>query len=272
MSPHRRAGGEALRPVPFEATVPERGALTQPLQTLGGLADNNRMKSLSGAARHPFRRPWRRRRRPDPLRRISEALRSSRADPFQAWRDPSDHDFESVFTAARDGQGWALSELYGALFPRILQYLGAVEPAEAEDVACDTWLDVVDGLERFQGDEAGLRALSFAIARRRLLDVRRRRSLGRTAPRDPAPAIEALPAHGGDETDVSSLGTDPAIGLITSSLSQEEADVVLLRVIGDLDVDAVAGIVGTRPSDVRLMQHHAVRRLASVLETEDVTR
>jgi RNA polymerase sigma-70 factor, ECF subfamily len=177
-----------------------------------------------------------------------------------------------VFTAARDGQGWALSELYGVLFPRIFQYLGAVEPDEAEDVACDTWLDVVDGLERFQGDEAGLRALSFTIARRRLLDVRRRRSLGRMAPRDPAAAIEARPAHAGDETAVSSLGTDPAIGLITSSLSPEEADVVLLRVIGDLDVDAVAGIVGTRPSDVRQMQHRAVRRLASVLETERVTR
>ncbi len=97
-------------------------------------------------------------------------------------------------------------------------------------------------------------------------------SLGRMAPRDPAAAIEARPAHAGDETAVSSLGTDPAIGLITSSLSPEEVDVVLLRVIGDLDVDAVAGIVGTRPSDVRQMQHRAVRRLASVLETEGVTR
>jgi RNA polymerase sigma-70 factor, ECF subfamily len=203
---------------------------------------------------------------------MSEAVRSSRADPFQAWREPSDDDFESVFIAARDGQGWALSELYRALFPRILQYLGAVEPAEAEDVACDTWLDVVDGLERFQGDEAGLRALSFTIARRRLLDLRRRRALGRTAPRGPGASIEGRPTRGADETADSPLGTDPAIGLITSSLSPEEADVVLLRVIGDLDVDAVAGIVGTGPSNVRLLQHRAVRRLARVLETEGAAR
>jgi RNA polymerase sigma-70 factor, ECF subfamily len=203
---------------------------------------------------------------------MSEAVRSSRADPFQAWRDPSDHDFESVFTAARDGQGWALSELYRALFPRILQYLGALEPAEAEDVACDTWLDVVDGLERFQGDEAGLRAISFTIARRRLLDLRRRRALGRTVQRDPGARIEGQPTRGDDGTAVPSLGTDASIGLITSSLSPEEADIVLLRVIGDLDVDAVAGIVGTGSSDVRLLQHRAVRRLAGVLEREGVTR
>jgi RNA polymerase sigma-70 factor (ECF subfamily) len=202
---------------------------------------------------------------------MAEAVRSSRADPFEVWRDPSNQDFELVFMAARDGQGWALSELYRALFPRILQYLGAVEPAEAEDVACDTWLDVVDGLERFQGDEAALRAFSFMIARRRLLDLRRRRALGRTVPRDLKGPIEARPT-GGDETAVSFLGADPAIGLITSSLSPEEADVVLLRVIGDLDVDAVAGIVGTGPSDVRLLQHRAVRRLAGVLEREGVKR
>jgi len=203
---------------------------------------------------------------------MSEVVGSSRADPFQAWRDVSDHEFESVFLAARDGQGWALSELYRALFPRILQYLGAVEPVEAEDVACDTWLDVVDGLERFHGDEAGLRALTFTIARRRLLDLRRRRALGRTAPRSQERPFEARPTIGADETAGSPPGADQAIGLITSSLSPEEADVVLLRVIGDLDVDAVAEIVGTGPSNVRLLQQRAVRRLARVLETEGAAR
>src|SRR4026209_1765590 len=101
----------------------------------------HQMKSLPGAPQ-PLLRLWRRLRRPDPPRPLSGAVGSSRADPFQTWRDPADHEFESVFLAARDGQGWALSELYRALFPRILQYLGAVEPVEAEDVACDTWLDV----------------------------------------------------------------------------------------------------------------------------------
>ncbi len=112
-----------------------------------------------------------------------------------------------MFLAARDGQGWALSELYRSLFPRILQYLEAVEPAEAEGIACDTWLDVVDGLERFQGDEAGLRALSFTVARRRLLDLRRRRALGR-APGTPGSRAQAWPTNGHQESAVSPVGTD----------------------------------------------------------------
>ena len=177
-----------------------------------------------------------------------------------------------MFTAARDGQGWALSELYRALFPHILQYLGAVEPADADDVACDTWLDVVDGLERFQGDEASLRAFGFTIARRRLLDLRRRRALGRAEPRDVRETIDAGSTGDVDEAAGSLAGADPTLDLITSSLSPEQADVVLLRVIGDLDVDAIALIVGMGASEVRQLQNRALHRLARALDREGVAR
>jgi RNA polymerase sigma-70 factor (ECF subfamily) len=184
----------------------------------------------------------------------------------------SDGDFEAVLVAARTGQGWALTALYRALYPRILRYLRAVEPTEAEDLASDTWLDIVHGLERFRGDEPDLRAFSFTIARRRLLDLRRRRSRRRTEPREPRGLIQAGPIGNVEEEALSSLGTGWAIDLITSSLTSEQADVVLLRVIGDLDVDAVANIVGKRPGTVRVLHHRALRRLARILRREGVTR
>jgi RNA polymerase sigma-70 factor, ECF subfamily len=184
----------------------------------------------------------------------------------------SDRDFEALLVAARSGDGGALSELYRALYPRMVRYLGALEPIEAEDLACDTWLDVVHGLERFDGDETGLRAFSFTIARRRLLDLRRRRARRRTEPRDPEGLIQAGPTGNVEEEALSSLGTDWAINLITSSLTSEQADVVLLRVIGDLDVETVAKIVGKRPGTVRVLHHRALRRLARTLERQGVTR
>ncbi len=145
-------------------------------------------------------------------------------------------------------------------------------PPRREDVACDAWLDVVRGLGRFRGDEAGLRAFAFTIARRRLLDLRLRRARRRTDPRDPRTLIQAGPTGNVEEEALSSLGTEWAINLITSSLSSEQADVVLLRVIGDLDVDAVAKIVGKQPGNVRVLQHRALRRLARILQREGVTR
>jgi len=43
-------------------------------------------------------------------------------------------------------------------------------------------------------------------------------------------------------------------------------------VIGDLEVDAVAKIVGKRSGNVRVLQHRALRRLARILQKEGVTR
>jgi RNA polymerase sigma-70 factor, ECF subfamily len=184
----------------------------------------------------------------------------------------SGHGFEAVLAAARTGEEWALTDLYRALYPTIVRYVRAVEPAEAEDVACDTWLDVVRSLDRFHGDEVAFRAFSFTIARRRVLDLRRRQARRRTEPRDPRSLVQAGPTGNVEEEALSSLATHWAISLITSSLSSEQADVVLLRVIGDLDVQTVARIVDKRPGTVRVMQHRALRRLARVLQREGVTR
>lgn len=189
------------------------------------------------------------------------------------WRHvASDRDLEAVLIAARRGEGWALTELYRDLHPRIVRYLRVIEPGEAEDVAADTWLEVVRGLGRFNGDDAGLRALAFTIARRRAMDLRRQRARRRTEPRDPHGLTQDGPRGNVEEEALSSLGNDWAINLITSSLSSNQADVVLLRVLGDLDVRTVARMIGKRPGTVRVLQHRALRRLARVLETEGVTR
>jgi RNA polymerase sigma-70 factor, ECF subfamily len=184
----------------------------------------------------------------------------------------SGHDFEAVLVAARDGEEWALTELYRALYPRVVRYLGAVEPSEAEDLATDTWLDVVRGLRRFRGDEDGFRAFAFTIARRRVLDLRRRRARRRTDPRDPRALVSSGPTGNVEDEALSSLGEDWAVRLISSSLPAEQAEVVILRVIGALDVESVARILGKRPGTVRVLQHRALRRLARILQREGVTR
>lgn len=183
-----------------------------------------------------------------------------------------DRDFAAVLQAAREGDEGALTELYRALFPRLVRYVAAVEPTEAEDLACETWLHVVGALRRFRGDEGALRGLAFTIARRRVLDARRQRARRRTGPRDPSHLIEVGPVGDVESEALSSLGTDWAIKLVTSSLPRDQAEVVLLRVIGDLSTAIVATILGKRPGHVRVLQHRALHRLARVLERQDVTR
>jgi RNA polymerase sigma-70 factor, ECF subfamily len=185
---------------------------------------------------------------------------------------PSETDFDDVLIAARAGEAWALTSLFRSLYPRLRRYLAALEPNEGEDLASETWLDLIGGLARFEGDETALRAFAFTIGIRRLADLRRRRRRQRTDPRDPDVLADLAPAGNVEDEAMESIGTTFALQTIVSSLPLEQAEVVLLRVIGRLDAQTVGRILGKRPGTVRVMQHRALRRLARVLELEDVTR
>ena len=69
---------------------------------------------------------------------------------------------------------------------------------------------------------------------------------------DDSPENEALDTMSGQQ----------AARLITSVLSGEKAEVLLLRVLADLEVDQVASVMGRSPNWVRVTQHRAVRTLA----------
>ena len=177
--------------------------------------------------------------------------------------------FDSVLAAAQAGAEWALTILYRELHPRVLRYLSARERVEAEDVASEVWLDVASGLHRFEGDEAGFRAWVFTIARRRLLDLRRRAAVRKTTP-TPHEMLGDRGIGNVEEEALAALGTDEALAWI-ADLSPDQADVVLLRVLGDLSVGEVAAIVHKRPGAVRALQHRALRKLARTVSRELVT-
>jgi RNA polymerase sigma-70 factor (ECF subfamily) len=180
--------------------------------------------------------------------------------------------FSSVLEAARIGAQWAVSKLYEDLQPRVLGYLRSREPNEAEDLASEAWIDVAQGLSRFQGDEADFRRFVFTIARRRLIDHRRRVSTRRTDP-VPAELLTDLPTSRDVESDVfANMSAEEAVATITSSLPADQAEVVLLRVLGGFSASEVAEIMGKRPGTVRVLQHRALARLAEAIAQDAVTK
>jgi RNA polymerase sigma-70 factor (ECF subfamily) len=173
--------------------------------------------------------------------------------------------FADVLAAAQVGAEWAVSILYRSLQPRLLRFLGARAPQDAEDIASQTWLEVARALPRFQGGEDDFRALVFTVARRRLANHRR---TVRRRPVDPV-GDEALAGIAGgraaEDEALARLSGDEAARLITTLLPPEQAEIVLLRVVGGLSADEVAALLGRRPGTVRVLQHRALRRLAKKL-------
>jgi RNA polymerase sigma-70 factor (ECF subfamily) len=179
--------------------------------------------------------------------------------------------FASVLDAARTGADWALASLYEGLHPAVLGYLRTREPGDAEDLASETWIGVAEGLSRFSGGENDFRRWVFTIARRRLMDHRRRVIRRSTAPAS-AEAIEAAMAPGDSEAEaMAELATQAALTLI-GTLPPDQADVVLLRVLGGFDASEVAAIMGKRPGTVRVLQHRALTGLAETLSQDPVTQ
>lgn len=174
-------------------------------------------------------------------------------------------EFEAVLAAAQEGQEWAVTVLFRDLQPRLLRFLRAQEPRVADDVAAEVWLAVASGIGGFSGDEPGFRAWVFTIARRRLIDHARRAVRRRTDVSESG-VFERLEASDAPEKEaIDNLGAQDAVTLVFELLPHDQAEVVLLRVLGDLDADQVAEIMGRSANWVRVTQHRALRRLADRL-------
>lgn len=174
--------------------------------------------------------------------------------------------FQGVHAAAKSGAEWAIAALYREFQPGLLRYLRAQAPADGDDLASEVWLAAAGGLGRFEGDEADFRRWLFTIARRRLVDLRRqearRRSLLSSLSR--AHERESLDS----EAEVLATSEAEAALVLISALPPDQAEVVLLRVVGGFDTKDVAAIVGKKPGAVRVLQHRALKRLAEQLAEE----
>lgn len=177
---------------------------------------------------------------------------------------------DAVLLAARDGDRDAISQLFRMLQPKLLRVLRIEVGDAADDVASQTWLEVIGALKRFEGDLEGFRALLFTIARRRVADHRRTQRRRPSLATEPATLVDAVEAPEDVATAVLDVaGSAWAIQRITELLPRDQAEVVLLRVVADLPVEQVAAILGRAPGTIRVQQHRALKRLAAALSGND---
>ncbi len=170
---------------------------------------------------------------------------------------------DEALSRARAGDEAGFLLLWDALQPRLLRYLQVVGCDDVEDVAGETWLQVVRDLPKFKKDSADeFRAWLFTIARHRAIDAARsrKRFLDRILTAVPAqPAASA--ANPVEDEVLLQLSTQQAIAMVTA-LSKDQAEVVALRVIAGLSTEAVARLLRKSPGAVRIALHRGLRSLS----------
>jgi RNA polymerase sigma-70 factor, ECF subfamily len=172
-------------------------------------------------------------------------------------------DLDAVVNAARRGDDVAFARLFNELQPRLLRYLEARSGAVVDDLAGDVWMAVAKSIVGFDGDWDDFRRWFFTIAHRRVADHHRtnhrRRFLVTASAFEDRSAATAI---GADELALDRLSGQEAASLVATVLNANQAEVVLLRVIGDLDAEQVGAIMGRSPNWVRVTQHRALQLLA----------
>lgn len=170
---------------------------------------------------------------------------------------------DQALIRARAGDEAGFLVLWNALQPRLLRYLQAIGCDDVDDVAGETWLQVVRDLPKFRkGSADEFRAWLFTIARHRAVDAARsrRRFLDKVMSAQPAPPTVS-PGNPVEDEVLHQLSTRQAIAMV-AGLSKDQAEVVALRVIAGLDTEAVARMLRKSPGAVRVALHRGLRALS----------
>ena len=175
-------------------------------------------------------------------------------------------DFDATLAAAQRGDEVAFTQVFRAMNPGVLRYLRVLAGATlAEDLAAETWIAALRTFPTFTGDERALRAWLLTIARARWVDAVRAQA------RRPEVVMDATPDVSADDdvhaTVEAAMSTDLALEMI-GRLPPDQAEVIALRIVGQLDVGEVAELTGRTANHVRVLAHRGLRRLAQLLEQE----
>lgn len=183
-------------------------------------------------------------------------------------RDEAAAELSEAIQAASEGRDEGFRTLYRVVQPGLLRYLKVLVGPDAEDVASETWLQVVRDLRNFKGDGDAFRRWAVTIGRHRAMDHLRRHQR-RPSIAMPVEALTEL--TGGDDTEnsaIETLTTEDALDLI-ASLPRDQAEAVLLRVVVGLDAASAAQVLGKKSGAVRTAAYRGLKRLAERLNGRD---
>lgn len=198
---------------------------------------------------------------------VPARMRAVKAGRLQQLDDPwgeTEDAFVRLLTAARDGEDWAWEQIYARFSPFVLGYLRSQAAAGAEELSGQLFLRVVRTLHAFDGDEAAFRFWIITLTHRLVVAARR----GHGVPRDESQPLSldpGLAATSVEPKPLDGLSADDLVALL-GILPDEQRDVLLLRLLGDLTVSEVGQAVGKRAAAVRALLRLALRNLQQALE------
>ena len=177
---------------------------------------------------------------------------------------------DTVVRAACAGDGPALRAMYLALAPAVRGYLRARGAAAPDGLTGEVFLGVLPRLPGLTDGATGLRKLVFSVAHARLVDEFRQRA------RQPE-IVEydiALDTRVSESAEAAALSrvAEQEVRQVLGRLPDDQREVLVLRLVADLSIEAVAEIMQRSPGAVKQLQRRALLAVRRELAHMGVTR
>jgi RNA polymerase sigma-70 factor (ECF subfamily) len=169
---------------------------------------------------------------------------------------------------AQQGDRAALEELYLIHFDRIYGYLhvSVGNRHDAEDLTTQTFLKMLESINKFRWQSAPFSAWLFRIAHNLAMD--HFRANRRWQPEEEVPEPPADEATSAEERAFESIGRKSMLDLI-DDLSQEQQQVLTLKFVFNFANAEAATILGKTEGAVKSLQHRALVSLQKQLERRE---
>ncbi len=178
--------------------------------------------------------------------------------------------FEEALGEARAGDAAGFEWLYEELNQRVHSFVRLRGCADPEGLVNDVFLQVFMNIGRFDGSEPQFKAWVFRIARNKLIDEYRQLSRRPTELTLDALEADTVADDNVEAQALMTLGTESVLRHL-ERLTDEQREVLLLRIVGDLTIESVAAIVDKNIGAVKALQRRALRTLAQKMSPETRT-
>lgn len=163
---------------------------------------------------------------------------------------------KEVGTSPGKGIVPSFDSIYRSFSPAVCGYLKANGVDDPEAVTHDIFLAFLPRMATIRGGESGVKTLLFSIAHARVVDHHRYQARTPVIMEYDPDSDNRTSASAEDRVIGSTTDTD-ALSLL-DVLTPEQREVLLLRVVGDLPLEQVAGIMQKSVGAVKQLQRRAL--------------
>jgi RNA polymerase sigma-70 factor (ECF subfamily) len=169
-------------------------------------------------------------------------------------------DVRRLVERAQQGDRQALEELYLMHFDRIYSYLqmSVGNRHDAEDLTNQTFVKMLESIDRFQWRKVPVSAWLFRIAHNLAMDHFRSRR--RWQPEEEPPEPPDSEERSAEEEALHSIGRQSMLEMI-EGLSQDQQQVLTLKFVFNFSNGEVATILGKTEGAIKSLQHRALGSL-----------